>query len=254
MTTKQPTQCPRCRQPASGQFCANCGTALSLTCPGCGAVLTRGTRFCKQCGRGLDPAQDRADASPVAWVALGLAAVALVVATFAVFRGPGRQPVSPPTSSAPLASRPAPDISNMTPREAADSLFNRIMRAHEAGNADEAMRFRPMALQAYQMIGALDADARYHIGLIHAVTGNVSGAQAQTDSIRLTEPKHLLATMLAFTIAQLQGERDAGLAAYRFFLANYDAEIATDKPEYRDHQRALDGFRQDALRTVGNGS
>jgi len=254
MTTKTEIECPQCHKKSSGQFCANCGTALSRSCPSCGAQVSEGTRFCHQCGKPIQAQSSRIEASSVAWIALGVAAVALVVSALAFVRTPGRVPVATaPALGTPLASRP-PDISNMTPREAADSLFNRIMRAHEAGNADEALRFRPMALQAYQMIGELDADARYHIGLIHAVTGNVAGAQAQVDSVRLADPQHLLATMLAFTIAQLQGQRDAGLAEYRAFLQSYDAEIATDKSEYRDHQRALEGFRQDALRTVGNGS
>lgn len=247
-------QCPQCHKPASGQFCASCGTALSATCSSCGADVSRGTRFCHQCGNPLTAKPNRVDASSVAWIALGIAAVALVVAGLAFARNPGRPVVTAPALQTPIASRPAPDISNLTPRAAADSLFNRIMRAHEVGNTNEALRFLPMALQAYQMVSPLDADARYHVGLIHAVTGNVDGAQAQIDSVRTSDPQHLLTTMLEFTVAQLRGDEAAGLEAYRSFLTDYDAEIATNKVEYRDHQRALNGFREDALRVVGSSS
>ena len=80
----------------------------------------------------------------------------------------------------------------MTPREAADRLFNRIMTAAERGDAQEALRFAPMALQAYERLGPLDNDARYHVGLITATTGDIESARAHIDMLRQSVPDHLL--------------------------------------------------------------
>jgi len=35
------------------RFCEECGTALELTCPGCGAAVPPGRKFCGRCGQGL---------------------------------------------------------------------------------------------------------------------------------------------------------------------------------------------------------
>ncbi len=50
------TICPACGKPAGeGKFCNNCGTPLSLIkCTKCGAMSPAGTRFCGECGNGLD--------------------------------------------------------------------------------------------------------------------------------------------------------------------------------------------------------
>ncbi len=54
--TPQPgtVPCPKCGQPATGKFCANCGTALAPQaprCAGCGNELAPGTKFCPNCGK-----------------------------------------------------------------------------------------------------------------------------------------------------------------------------------------------------------
>src|SRR5512140_333857 len=44
--------CPKCGQPATGKFCANCGQALAPQAPrcvGCGNELAPGTKFCPNC-------------------------------------------------------------------------------------------------------------------------------------------------------------------------------------------------------------
>ena len=44
--------CPSCGKPSGGgKFCNNCGANVSLNkCPGCGAQVALGVRFCGQCG------------------------------------------------------------------------------------------------------------------------------------------------------------------------------------------------------------
>ena len=44
--------CPNCGKPSGGgKFCNNCGANLALNkCPGCGAQVAKGVKFCGQCG------------------------------------------------------------------------------------------------------------------------------------------------------------------------------------------------------------
>jgi len=79
-------------------------------------------------------------------------------------------PAFNPPPAAPTGS--PPDLSQMTPREAADRLLSRIMTANEQGDHAEALRFVPMAIQTYDSVGVLDRDAHYPLGLIHGVAGD----------------------------------------------------------------------------------
>ncbi len=154
---------------------------------------------------------------------------------------------SPQPSTAPTASV---DLSSMTPRQAADRLFNRIMTASERGDSEEAVRFAPMALDAYYRLGALDNDARYHMALIHLTAGDIPGARTQIDSIRQSAPNHLLAIMVERDIAERSGEQDGVARAYKSFLAAYDAEIQAERPEYQDHWSGIERFRKAAQASV----
>jgi hypothetical protein len=184
----------------------------------------------------------------VTWVA-ALAASVVIVVLVAIRIGSGGQASAPPPPSGP-AGPPVADISQMTPREAADRLFDRIVRAAEAGDTAQVVRFQPMALSAYSMLEQ-DGDTRYHVGLIHSLTGNDDAARAQLDSLRATSPDHLLATMLEFSLAQLAGDEAGRRRAYRTFLDAYDAEFATQQPEYLAHQEAIDAFRAAAQSELG---
>ena len=48
------------------------------------------------------------------------------------------------------AMRRAPDISQMTPEERAERLYDRMMSAFEHGRMDTVRMFTPMAMQAYR--------------------------------------------------------------------------------------------------------
>ncbi len=134
----------------------------------------------------------------------------------------------------------------MTPRAAADRLFNRVMAAAERGDTKEALRFAPMALQAYGLVGTLDNDARYHVALIHMTAGDMEGARAQLDSLRRSVPNHLLGIMLEHDIAERNGNQDGAARAYKSFLAAYDGEITAVRPEYLDHASGIERFRKAA--------
>jgi tetratricopeptide (TPR) repeat protein len=188
--------------------------------------------------------------SIVPWAALGISIVALIFSLLAWLdrSGGAAQPVGTPLSpplSAPFSASgtSSADLASMPPRDAADRLFNRVMTASESGNTAEAMQFAPMALQAYDRVGPLDNDARYHVALIHLVAGDVKSAQAQLEQLRRSVPNHLLALMLAHQIAVQSGDKAGAARAYKNFLAAYDAEMATARVEYQEHRGGIERFR-----------
>ena len=88
----------------------------------------------------------------------------------------------PPSGPAPGTP---PDLSKMTMRDAADRLFNRIMRVSEQGNIEEAQRFVPMAVQAYNSLPVLDDDAHYHLGLIYGIAGDDEQGRLQIAALTM---------------------------------------------------------------------
>jgi hypothetical protein len=136
-----------------------------------------------------------------------------------------------------------PDISALTPRERFDRLFNRVMAAAENGDTAEVRRFLPMAKMAYGQLPAVDADARYHMAMLHVQGGESTAALAQADSIAAAIPQHLFVFLIREADAVGRGDRGAAERARAAFLAAYDAEIALERPEYAEHRGALDRFR-----------
>ncbi len=221
------------------------------TCVSCGATLSGTARFCHACGAKQDAPQRSFPP-----LLLGLVALALVmlVAVVAYSVGRSSQPAAA-TSAAPSgATGAAPDISNLSPREQADRLFNIVMSAHEQGDVARMNQFAPMAIQAYGLLNPLDPDGHYHVGLMSAVSGNQDEARARADSIEAAVPNHLLALMLRNSVAQMQGDEATSLAVHRKFLEVYDAEMAAQRQEYLDHQSGIAGFKAQAERRVGGGS
>jgi hypothetical protein len=152
-------------------------------------------------------------------------------------------PVAPPAPVfVPPNSNTPPDLSKMTPREAADRLFNRIMRTSEQGKTDEALRFVPMAVQAYGGLPVLDDDARYHLGLIHGIAGDRENGLRHIAALKQAAPNHLLALMLEHAIAEKSGDRAADSKIVAAFAAAYVAEMATGRPEYMAHRNTIDQF------------
>ncbi len=243
-------KCPECGAEASGRFCNSCGAPLvGRPCPHCGADVKAGVRFCQDCGRALDGPAARRAALP--WVIAGatLAALAAVL----VYRLTTPRPATGFTNvpEALGAGSATTDISNMTPRERADRLFNRVMAAAERGDSGEITFFGPMALQAYDLMGALDIDARYHVGMMQLAMGNVPAARAQADSIARQNPNHLFASLLRAEAARRAGDRAARARALGDLLKHYDAELATGREEYTDHRTALENARAEARKAAG---
>jgi hypothetical protein len=243
-------KCPSCGANASGKFCSACGARLgAAACAACAAALSAGAKFCHSCGApagapapGLRPTPA---SSLTPWLVAGAAVVALLVVLAVVLLWPGRP--APAAEGPPGGGAGPVDLSALTPREAADRLFNRVMLAEERGVMDTARFFAPMAIQAYGMVGTLDPDARYHVGLLALVTDDYPAVLAQADSITQASPTHLYADILRVQVARERQDAATARGAEQAFLDHYDAEVAANRPEYAEHPGLLERFRQEIL-------
>ena len=128
----------------------------------------------------------------------------------------------------------------MTPEERAERLYDRVMSLNERGRIDSVRFFAPMAMQAYTMLGTLNADQRYDLGRIAAVSGDQVVARAQADTILASQPQHLLGLMLAADAAKMRGDSKAEVSYVRRFAAAAPAERAKQLPEYQLHTAEID--------------
>lgn len=250
--------CPTCGARSSGKYCSECGSVLGGTpCPTCATSLTPGARFCHVCGTPLGKGKERNTNTIVPWAVAGTALVALVAVTaFFTYSPNPRDGGDPATFGGPStrSTLRAPDISNMTPRERADRLFNRIMTAAERGDSAEIAFFKPMAIDAYALLGRLDNDARYHVALIFALTGDNEAALAHVDTLQGASPGHLFASVIRHTVAQNRGDDGDALSAYQEFLDNYKTQMDSGKTEYDEHGPMIDTFHERALQAIGRRS
>src|SRR5712691_2286516 len=226
-----------------------------MNCHACGASLAATARFCHKCGAQVGGAQSSGWRAGLPWSVAGAALGALLTVLalrIGASSGGGMRDAGgaadDDASRIPLpASRSTPpDISQMSPEERATRLYNRVMLLHTQGKADSAEFFLPMALQAYAMLPALDADARYHIGVLDLTRGDAAGALAQADTIRRAVPTHLFAFMLRARALELKRDVAGSRRAYGDFLKDEAAERTRQRPEYGEHAENLDAFHQQA--------
>src|SRR5690349_14720528 len=215
-------RCPSCQTPVHGRFCPNCGRDVQ------GAAAA---------SRALGP-----------WLYGGGALVLAAVFGLGLLVGKGRG--GAPAAAEGVASGPAqaaaPDISNMSPRERFDRLYERIMRASSSGDAATVQQFSPMAISAYGMLDSVDIDARYDVAVIKLHMGDIAGTTALADTIVKKAPTHLFGYMLRATVARFGGDSVGAKAARAAFLRNYAAESRRARPEYAKHQSAIDTFKREA--------
>jgi len=216
-------------------------------CPRCAQPVAEGSRFCASCGASLGtPSRGLMRYAP--WVLTG--ALGLVLVLLVAKRG------SPPPAEAPAAplAQPgaAPDISNLSPEERFNRLYQRIINAAQTGDQATVNQFMPMAVAAYGMLDSVTVDARYHLAMLELHVGDMNAAQAQADSIRTINPAHLFSYVIGAAVARWKKDDKARDAAYREFLKHYEAEWATRKPEYLEHQSMLDEVKRTA--SGGKGS
>jgi len=214
--------CTRCGTPSDGAFCPNCGAALRP-----GAVRARERRVWL-----------------IAWL-VAAAAVGAVVTGVARNRpeagaaaGPGAGAIEPAT---------LPDLHTLGPAERFAALFDRLMRAGAEWDSATVAALSPLAVAAYAALDSVDADARFHAGLIAIQTGNFPGAHALADSLEAHDPGHLFGPILDGALARLEGDTAAYQQALARFRERAGPERArTDRPEYVEHQQLLNEVQQAA--------
>lgn len=246
--------CPTCGAAAAGKFCASCGASLAgASCGSCAAPLTPGARFCHRCGTPAGstrviapPARDGNSALPWAVSAIALLALIALVAGQRFGRTVSGQPAASSGMAAPPAGPRAPDISNLSPAERAERLYDRIMGAAERGRVDSVQFFMPMALQSYQALGELNLDQRYDLGRLAEVAGNEVIAAAQADTILRANPQHLLGLLLASRAARLRGDTQAARRYLEQLVRAAPVERARQLPEYLLHQNDIDMALEEA--------
>ena len=266
--------CPTCGAVVpSGRFCGECGASLDgASCPACRTRLEAGARFCHRCGTALGvraqpltgPVPPRQLPTLLPWAVAVLALVALgaFVAGRSIGGGGGAAVDDSQTAQAaqdaPATSADgsvgadgggairAPDISNMSPRERADRLYDRVMRLNEEGKSDSVDFFAPMVMSAYQMLGALDLDQHYDLGRVGEVTGAAPLARAEADTILRADPTHLLGLALAARVATDAHQDAAARSYYRRLVAAEKTERAKNLPEYARHGHDIDAALAEA--------
>lgn len=255
-----PQTCPSCGTTATGRFCSSCGTALAgASCATCSAPLTPGARFCHRCGTpaGTTAARPSGLGNAMPWAVAAIALVALIAlvvgqrfggrtaGTSDVLDGANGQAATPITADAgpagPAGAMPrAPDISQLTPAQRAERLYDRIMTEAEAGKTENVRAFLPMAVAAYEMIGPLTLDQRYDLGRIAEVGGDTTLARAQADTILRERPTHLLGLILGAKAARMVGNEPHARQFDVRLVSAAPRERAAALPEYLLHRNDID--------------
>jgi len=249
--------CPECQKPATGNFCQSCGTKLGgRFCAQCGGKLGPSASFCNQCGAKNEPGSTdhRSVAAEVVggqnlpWWIAGAAMFALIVAIGVSMVSPGPPP--PPSgiaSPGPAGGGPgAVDLSSMTPREAADRLYNRVMSSVAEGDSAGAQAFVPMAVAAYERAMPLDHDGLFHLSLLRRTAMDLEGALSSARAILDQNPDHVLGLTAAAAAARELGRDEEAAGYYRHLLDVYDAQAARALPEYLDHAQIMSTVRDTA--------
>lgn len=270
------TNCPRCGKPATGNFCSNCGASLGERfCNQCGSPLGPGARFCNQCGgaaAGRTPAPGtrapaaREDESSslgtktLAWWVAGGVMVVLILLVAWPMVSPDSGPRVPAGVGAPgggaaggagAGGPGAVDLSSMTPREAADALYDRVMRAIAAGDSAQAQQFLPMSIQAYGMARPLDEDGLFHLSALQRAAGDFEAALATAREGLGESPNHLLLLAAAGEAAAESGDDETARNYFGQLLEVWDEERSRAVPEYDLHDRMLPDIRARAEEYLG---
>lgn len=251
------SKCPKCGATASGRFCSECGATLgNVSCAACNTGLIEGAKFCHRCGLPVGatvPASDRKPGSAMSlpWVVAAIALLAFIALVAGQKFGANR-PIAAEASTAPTEIPPgrAPDISNMTPAERAIRLHDRIMQLKSAGKQDSVMLFAPMGMAAFEMLGNLDEDSRYDLGMIGWASQNAAVAKAQADTILKQNPKHLLGLILAARAAEMEKREADQRGFYQRLVAAEQSERATARSEYITHEPDINAALEQARRVT----
>jgi len=171
----------------------------------------------------------------------------ILVIAYPVYSGGGAD--APPPVATGSAARPAgvpPDLSAMSPREAADRLYNRVMRSVAAGDSADVVFALPMAIAAHGLAEPLDTDGKFHLVLLR-LTGqfNVEALEG-AEEILAEQPNHLLGLAMAGDASLALGDSASARAYYARWIDAYETETQKDLLEYRDHETMFPEIRAKA--------
>ena len=199
----------------------------------------------------MTSAPSRGLAGVLPWAVAAIALVALIALVVGQrFGARGNSTAEPIVDAGPAAGAPprgpagtmprAPDISQLTPEQRAERLYDRIMTEVEAGRTENVRTFLPMAIAAYEMLAPLNLDQRYDLGRIGEVGGDSALARAQADTILATKPTHLLGLILKGKAARMEGNEMRAREADAKLLAAEAAERSAGLKEYLLHKNDID--------------
>lgn len=271
------SQCPRCGAQANGNFCASCGAGLAKRhCNECGTAAQPGARFCNTCGTPVagqggssaPPPSQRAGAqaagaqaagtsasseSVMGWWIAGVMLVALMgVVAYPILRQ-DEVALQPPAQTGGLGPASAIDLSSMTPRQAADQLYDRVMRTAAAGDSASVVFFVPMAISAYANAEPLDTDGLFHLSTLQRTAGLFEEGIATADRALAILPNHLLSLYAKGESQMGMGDTTAAIASFTQLLDAWTAERDSNYQDYLDHSNMLPDIQTRAQEVVNGG-
>ena len=184
---------------------------------------------------GGSPVRPRSSGNQVAWWMAGALLLGLIMVIAYPVYGPGRATAPRPAPVGPAGGAAGVDLSSMTPREAADRLFNRVMTAVSTNDNAEVVNFLPMAIRALELAEPLDTDGKFHLVLLR-LTGQFNAEALEgAEEILAEQPNHLLGLAMAGDASLALGDSASARAYYGRWLEAYETETTKDLLEYRDH-------------------
>ncbi len=178
------------------------------------------------------------------WIAGSSLAVVMAVLAWNGLDSSGAQTVgATATPPAPVL----PSLSQASPRQSADQLFNRVMTASDNGDAATIEQFLPLALSAYEAARPLDMDGLFHVALLQRTGNDLEASFATAQEMLQIEPNHILGLNVAAQAAAAMGRDEEAAGYYREVLENLDTEMARPLFEYETHSRYFEVTRQEAL-------
>lgn len=173
----------------------------------------------------------------------------MLVALYPIFSPQSRNVVQSQPTVGTSASNV--DLTTMTPREAADRLWNRVMQAVSEGNTQEVVNFLPMAIAAYEMAEPLDLDGKYHLSALKLEGQDSEGALATAEEGLEIYADHLLNLAAAADASLALGDTLAARSFYQRMLDVWDDEVTSDRTDYELHKNMQSILRQSAEALLG---
>jgi tetratricopeptide (TPR) repeat protein len=147
----------------------------------------------------------------------------------------------------------AVDLSSMTPIDAANRLFDRVMTLFEANDTTQVQFFLPMAVAAYEQAEPLDPDGLYHLSTLQRLSDDPASALETAQRILDETPTHLFGLSEAGEASLALGNASEAQGYFQAVLDNWANEQAVARPAYQMHPAVMPTIRQTAEANAGGG-